>query len=544
MNIFCSFCLVDILINAWDHTPPYTFLIITGDRDLAYAVSMLRTRRYRVIIICPTSTHLDLTAQASAQLDWSRVALGMVGGPTEPPEHPLPPKEPPTSYGMRRQSEATNDTRYTSATRNSASRDRGMVQSGAKPAPEPPMAEHNGPLRGRRNSLFSSYDARKYSVFGDSDRDYPAANVGIGTFGLGDGPLFPRTRSQGGEQSRADSAPPNIQYSTNPPTPLAATLPLSSSIKGKQKDAQIYAPENIFPLIPLEFPQNVPYSGSIFEPFGSSDPFLLSKSPPRQATDKPAAAPNMSPSSVKSDSVTRFSAFHTEVSTAPTSAEPPSLADKSDLTIKPLSSPKKDSPKPKLSPPLIDDVVPSSRQNSETANSATGSATASKIDEYTKESKASSPLIHELSAKPGQSASPSAKPSESTPVAKTPKASPPPVAPASKPPPPPKTPVPPQRSRANTVSTPIPVSAPSTPEVPAIYAILARTLREERKSHPHGVPKSYLGAALLKRDANIYNRVGFSRFGQYIAAATAAGVVSEKKGVKGEPCVALHPSYA
>ncbi|KAH9483749.1 hypothetical protein JR316_0003225 [Psilocybe cubensis] len=607
--------LVDILINAWDHKPPYTFLIITGDRDLAYAVSTLRTRRYRVIIICPTATHLDLTAQASAQLDWSRVVLGMDNGPTDSPEPHLPPKDPPisSSFGMRRQSETTNDThthvQYISATNTtntnstlkSASKDRGggggggvLAHAGMKSNTELPMADHNGPLRGRRNSLFSSYDARKYSVFGDLDRDYPVTAVGIGSFGLGDGPLFPRTRSQGGAQSRADSAPPNIQYSTNPPTPREEAFVLPSTNKGKQKDAQIYEPENIFPLIPAEFPKSVPYSGSIFEPFGSSDPFHFSKSPPpkspRQIAEKFSGTLSMSPSS-KSESLTRFSALHTEVSTAPTSADPASLADKSDLTIKPPSSKKIDSPKP--APTLTHGTVASSRQNSsETAASATGSATAEKIDEFTakhKESKATSPIIFEA-FKPVQSVS-TPVPSTATAERKTPSpptvqskpAMPfiPPVATAVKPAPAPS-PTPPKRSRANTTATSIPASRPSTPQVaparsstpqvaparsstpqvvptrsstptvapassstpqvvPAIYATLVQTLREERKRHPTGVTKSWLGARLVKKNPNLYQQAGVSRFGAYISKAVTAGVVVERI-VEDEPGVALHPS--
>ncbi|KAF8906823.1 hypothetical protein CPB84DRAFT_1666862, partial [Gymnopilus junonius] len=60
----------DILIHAWDHAPPHTFVVITADRDLAYPISLLRTRNYKVVLICPSTVHTSLVAQASAELDW------------------------------------------------------------------------------------------------------------------------------------------------------------------------------------------------------------------------------------------------------------------------------------------------------------------------------------------------------------------------------------------------------------------------------------------------------------------------------------------
>ncbi|KAH7916025.1 NYN domain-containing protein [Hygrophoropsis aurantiaca] len=68
--------LVDMLTFAIDHPAPATIVLITGDRDYAYAVSTLRLRRYRVVLIVPPAVHSSLQAQASIIVDWSFGILG------------------------------------------------------------------------------------------------------------------------------------------------------------------------------------------------------------------------------------------------------------------------------------------------------------------------------------------------------------------------------------------------------------------------------------------------------------------------------------
>ncbi|KZP20884.1 hypothetical protein FIBSPDRAFT_699502, partial [Athelia psychrophila] len=62
--------LVDMLAFAIDNPTPSTVILVSGDRDFAYAVSMLRLRRYRVVIIAPPAIHISLKAQASVLFDW------------------------------------------------------------------------------------------------------------------------------------------------------------------------------------------------------------------------------------------------------------------------------------------------------------------------------------------------------------------------------------------------------------------------------------------------------------------------------------------
>lgn len=66
-------CLVDMMTFAMDTPAPATIILISGDRDFVYPVSILRNRRYRVILIAPISTHSSLKHQASKVLDWEEV---------------------------------------------------------------------------------------------------------------------------------------------------------------------------------------------------------------------------------------------------------------------------------------------------------------------------------------------------------------------------------------------------------------------------------------------------------------------------------------
>src|SRR6267154_2575910 len=77
-----------MIFHAWDTPLPFIFVVVTGDRDLAYAIAKLRMRLYRVVLISPAGSHPDLTSQASDQLDWSRTILGMNNGSNGEPIFP------------------------------------------------------------------------------------------------------------------------------------------------------------------------------------------------------------------------------------------------------------------------------------------------------------------------------------------------------------------------------------------------------------------------------------------------------------------------
>ncbi|EKM55732.1 uncharacterized protein PHACADRAFT_184504 [Phanerochaete carnosa HHB-10118-sp] len=67
--------LVDMLTYAIDTPAPATIILISGDRDFVYAASILRFRRYHVVIIAPPSAHTCLKSGASELLDWDRDVL-------------------------------------------------------------------------------------------------------------------------------------------------------------------------------------------------------------------------------------------------------------------------------------------------------------------------------------------------------------------------------------------------------------------------------------------------------------------------------------
>jgi hypothetical protein len=60
-----------------DNPIPATIILISGDRDFAYAISVLRFRQYQAVIVVPSlpSAHPSLTSQASAVLEWDADVL-------------------------------------------------------------------------------------------------------------------------------------------------------------------------------------------------------------------------------------------------------------------------------------------------------------------------------------------------------------------------------------------------------------------------------------------------------------------------------------
>ncbi|KAF7978115.1 hypothetical protein HWV62_1534 [Athelia sp. TMB] len=60
----------DMLAFAIDVPAPATIILITNDRDFVYAVSLLRLRQYRVILVGTSRGSASLKAQASVWLDW------------------------------------------------------------------------------------------------------------------------------------------------------------------------------------------------------------------------------------------------------------------------------------------------------------------------------------------------------------------------------------------------------------------------------------------------------------------------------------------
>lgn len=76
-GIMAIVLLVDMLAYAFDN-PASTIVLITGDRDFAYAFSVLKLRRYRTILVTLPNAHASLTFQASICFDWYRDVVNSV----------------------------------------------------------------------------------------------------------------------------------------------------------------------------------------------------------------------------------------------------------------------------------------------------------------------------------------------------------------------------------------------------------------------------------------------------------------------------------
>ena len=76
--------VVDMLAYAIDNPPKCTMILISGDRDFAYALSVLRLRRYRVVLVTLSNAHASLTSQASLTFDWNRDVIA----PLDPSRSP------------------------------------------------------------------------------------------------------------------------------------------------------------------------------------------------------------------------------------------------------------------------------------------------------------------------------------------------------------------------------------------------------------------------------------------------------------------------
>ena len=106
-----------MLAYAIDNHTPSTIILISGDRDFAYGLAMLRLRRYRVILITLSNAHPSLKAQASLCFDW----ISDVLEPVDPSlsHQPIPLRHgktlsPPAHGKVSLESNGRNPSRYSS----------------------------------------------------------------------------------------------------------------------------------------------------------------------------------------------------------------------------------------------------------------------------------------------------------------------------------------------------------------------------------------------------------------------------------------------
>ncbi|KAF5378928.1 hypothetical protein D9757_008743 [Collybiopsis confluens] len=80
-NVVDQMIITDMLTFAMDNParpPSTTIMILSGDRDFTYTLSILRMRRYKVVIVAPSNVHPSLREQASEFFEWSGSVLSRV----------------------------------------------------------------------------------------------------------------------------------------------------------------------------------------------------------------------------------------------------------------------------------------------------------------------------------------------------------------------------------------------------------------------------------------------------------------------------------
>ena len=523
---------MDLITHAWDNSPPHTFVVITADRDVAYGISTLRMRGYRVVVISPSDTAEDLSAQASVNLELTRALLGLKQdlGVDEFFNRPvLPPAEPTPTFTQQQHA-----ARSPSST-NQYQKPRSIVAgTNQYEKPSAGFELRDLPTGARRDSVFS-FDRRKFDVFrGMEDLPETSNVVGRGSFGLGNGPLFPRPQSRAEiqSQSRADSAQPNV-FSTG-------TLPAYGSFeengngsphgpgsKGKQRELPLSEPEHIAPYPGGTF-SHIPYSGPVFEPFGEKrSPFqsAFSFSPPR---NKPQVTRSSSNSSASSESTSRESHFslvqfpesNVEASTAPTSADNVTFTRNQQSPQKPEIVIEVVNESTRKSPPLPSEAAPQpsppiSSSVNETAQKAIQTSVPSVNTLATVEETSIPVLVPPV---------PKDKAVQPLTVAAKETARP--------------------TISSNTPPTMIAGSskraAPAPkPSVPASFQLLAEVLRKNG-----AMKNSALGGALLKSDPNVYSNSKYKKLRTLVLAAAREGIVEQRLNQHGEEVWRLTARYA
>ncbi|KAJ3772591.1 NYN domain-containing protein [Lentinula raphanica] len=81
-NVADQMIIVDMLAFAMDNPSgpaTVTIMLISGDRDFAYALSTLQLRKYNIVVVAPSTIHASLRAQTSTFFDWDEKILTGAG---------------------------------------------------------------------------------------------------------------------------------------------------------------------------------------------------------------------------------------------------------------------------------------------------------------------------------------------------------------------------------------------------------------------------------------------------------------------------------
>lgn len=309
-------------MHAWDHPEPNTYVIISNDRDVGYAVSTLRMRRFPVIVVSSISAHADLTAHASTRLDLAKSLLGINGDFTQPANFadakPTSSQFPDSSFSFRQQEpgrEGTLGSQFRKAAFTGTQKPIEQIYTELLELHDLPPPPSRG--RPRSHSVFSGHDPHKFDGFGSLSENPVTPKMQSAFSGLGDGPLFPRPRPLGEERARAESVPPHVAYSSN----LARSVffPFaedegSPPSMWKGKDREKPEPEPVLPQIVDG------YSASAFEPFAEAMMHFSASSTMPKSNPREQGMQDIFTSSTSSSGSSKFSIIHHSDTTALTSA--------------------------------------------------------------------------------------------------------------------------------------------------------------------------------------------------------------------------------
>ncbi|KAF9036732.1 hypothetical protein BJ165DRAFT_602780 [Panaeolus papilionaceus] len=547
--------LVDIFIHALDHSPPHTFAIMTGDRDLAYGISTLRLRDYRVIVVSPVGIP-ELTAQASVHLDWTSSILGLS------PSNGLASSTIPFTAPSQAATSAFNMPTLTSGfapQRPKAASDAAQTHAPLKSVDAHQLGEAAEIGRGRQGSMFSkpTETGDSYSMYGDLGNLFatPPPKSRPAPFGnVGDSNIFSGTRSnsRGPPPSRGDSG--GFAFSrpvgASPQVPAPAFWGTSTpSLKSKRRDFPVTELDDVLPTSrSLAF--DIPAPTSTFAPFdeapSSWEPRKDKGKAKSTSLDDTMLPKTTSSSTNSSSSSSRGSSTFSFVEKPATSTARTSLAEPiNDPDAKPVSM-----PLPKLEEPV---------QESERAPTplipdvpVVHSPEFPEVKSLEEKEPASGTKPLQATAKPFVPPSmpvPSVLPS-GTSVATAPAF--PQPRPVQTPDATPALPSAPAPAPALAVIKPVfagtstaiarPSTQPQTQATPAALPVPVkfRTLVDVLRKHGGRTTKSTLGAALTKANHRVYQLAGVSKFGHYISAAIDANIIQE---VSDRESVSLRAEY-
>ena len=177
--------LVDMLAHAIDNAAPSTIVLISGDRDFAYALSILRFRRYRIVLITHSNAHQSLRAQASTSFDWVSEVL-------EPVDPTL--SNQPTSSTRRGKSSSppTHDKLYSDSTsRNLPNSSGSLFQESYNEKSANSVEFMNNFQDETTCTEISSSSSSKHDAKHDSLPPYLERQLGASSMALSNGPEGP-----------------------------------------------------------------------------------------------------------------------------------------------------------------------------------------------------------------------------------------------------------------------------------------------------------------------------------------------------------------